>query len=1275
MREILLSDLVKHVLGPRGGPEERIKDPAFEYITGMLAPVGEGLQDVEDVVSEEGRSGIDQDDQYEAAVGEVHPAAPALDPKSIPSTMGLSFFVEAEDPRFRVCVTWARYTPGGGLWTRRPFREIFEVGGTKNYRRTLQRGGRQEDEVLFHYNTDRGTGASGKIHVSMFMENCIASAEKGGRAGRYVFQPQIRVVCGKDTEIVPGFRAPAAGCGEAEADLIYESRPFLARGHLTSVLWRAIDPEGDLGGSVDADPEAAGSPPFGWVDGYALPEKDRKDFSPPDVRTEYVPTCSIPAPALDWDGLEIPPAPSAGELADAYDPELLRGALLPLADEYGAWIGRIEKKVASMPERLREAGTRMINDCRNIRRRIVAGIRTLLDNDDARLAFCFANKVMDQQRLWAKGKHMRYRPFQLAFILAALESVVDPKSQDRDVCDLLWVPTGAGKTEAYLAVAAAVLAYRRLAHLDRHSGAGVSVITRYTLRLLTIQQFRRTLPVIAAAECLRVSGLGSGGPAGWRPVGCTRGDDFIWGTAPFSAGLWVGESLTPNWLHAKPGTGSRKHFYMRPGAIDMLKGEASPEEGAGDPAQVTECPACSGILAVPDGGLEAGRDHTLHFVVRSEKAIPEGPVQASGAGYGGASVRAIRCTPHHGRGYFTISVDVTGGSALMQDGVEGLWKSVSRSLRSAGVEVELCPASALRPGYFLRSYKTSRMRGPCPYDFDIVCPNPGCPMRTKWMGGSPQGKVHGDVAGAPEEDLPGDAVPEDVIEPFRDGSRCVADRVPIKAFTVDEQVYREAPSVVVATVDKFARLPFEPRAAAIFGNVSYHHHLDGYTRRQGKTAGKGDYRMIERGLARPDLIIQDELHLIDGPLGSMVGAYESAVDFLSSGGGQPVKYIASTATISNPEDHVRSILNRRLMLFPPVGINGDRFFIRERTAHQLNDEIDGRLYVGVCCPGQGPLTPMIRMWARLAQTTYNHRDAVADIDRFWTLTGYFNSVRELAGVRATYVQDIPEWIKHMADGPERELDLDSSIELSSRTGSARLPSVLDRLGRPYQDGLDSPDGLFTTSMFGTGVDIQRIGLMLVDGQPKTATSYIQSTGRAGRRGGALVVTFFRASRPRDLNHYEFFARHHLQLHRFVEPVTAYPFASGMLDRVLGPVALGMLRNMRIRNGEWDRKEGNVIAGRRDADELARIKEYLLDRSKMQPGTRKPVPAKVSKNLDRGWDRWDCMADKDAGILFRDYDGAKGSVVLGGQQNRKRGAVFMDVPRSLRELEDETGFQT
>lgn len=1227
----------------------------------MLAPAHEGNQNDWDVALEEDRSGSDLDDQYEEEIGYVHPGTTALDPKSIPSTMGLSFFVNADDPQFEVCVTWARYNKKDDLWTRMPLYKIFKVGGNQN--KLIQLEEDQQDQIRFHYNIDCAVDG---IRVSMFIENCMRSqAEWVNRANSYVFQPQIRVLCDGNTRIVPGFQAPTASTGNDEADLIYKDRPFLAKGHLTSALWQSIDPEADPEEPVDVDDRAAKSPPFRWVDGDILPEEDRVRFSPPDVRTEYVPTCHLPAPALEWEDLKLPPVPDAGTLADMYEPASLKAALCPMVDGYKKWIKEMEQQLSHLDERLHNAGKTMVCRHKDVHQRIIAGIE-LLSDDNVRLAFCFANKVIDQQRLWAKGVHMRYRPFQLAFILTTLESVVNPESPHRHVCDLLWVPTGTGKTEAYLAVAAMILAYRRLTCRDKTSGAGVSVITRYTLRLLTIQQFRRTLYMISAAEYLRVYGLGDR-PAGWRPAGCTRTGDFLWGTTPFSAGLWVGESLTPNGLTTKTWREGR-FFHKVPGAIDKLtEPDTRDGEGGKDPAQVTECPACSSILAIPEGILVAGKSHTLHWVVHTTKPIPKGPVPVASPEYG-VDDESVICTVHKSPGFFTLSVKIHGKHQVKPDDV---WRWLYSTLKSDWADVRLCPAKASRPGYFIRKYKTGRNKLN-DYDFDIVCPNPTCPLRIPWMGGSPQGKLHGRKA-AEYCEIPDsvrqpfrDSKPEDVLEPFQNGSRHVSDRVPIKAFTVDEQVYREVPSVVVATVDKFARLPFKPETAALFGNVSFHDCIEGYMR----DAKKGALSIVP-GLAKPDLIIQDELHLLEGPLGSMVGAYESAVDFLSSDSRSPVKYVASTATTNNPKDHVRSIMNRDVMLFPPRGINGDRFFIRDRMVHHLDDTGPGRLYAGVCCPGRGPLTPMIRIWARLAQTAHENRDPPENIDRFWTLAGYFNSIREMAGLRASYAESIPEWLKHISDD-QRILDSEKSIELSSRTGSTSLPTVLDALERQYGDGTNSPDALFTTSMFGTGVDVSRLGLMLVGGQPKTTTSYIQATGRVGRQDGALVVTFFKASRPRDLNHYEFFARHHMQMHRFVETSTSYPFASKMLYNVFGPVSLGMLRNMRTRSGRWGQKNADAIKDNRKAYEFGLIQKQLLNRALMQPKEKRPSREQVLDSLDSGWDKWLYEAENDDNILFVDYRYRDSTVVLEVHHNQN--SVFSNVPQSLRELEDETGFQ-
>ncbi len=251
---------------------------------------------------------------------------------------------------------------------------------------------------------------------------------------------------------------------------------------------------------------------------------------------------------------------------------------------------------------------------------------------------------------------------------------------------------------------------------------------------------------------------------------------------------------------------------------------------------------------------------------------------------------------------------------------------------------------------------------------------------------------------------------------------------------------------------------------------------------------------------------------------------------------KPIKYIASTATIKRAEEQISAIFGRALQLFPPHGLNiRDRFFISEKGTKFLEDDPPGRLYLGLCCPGRGPLTPIVRIWSRLLQTAYENRESTK-ADRFWTLTGYFNSVRELSGARALYRQDMPQQLdRAFGHRFRRALFKGNALELSSRINSTNLPSILDILNRRYPEE-DAVDTLFTTSMFGTGVDIPRIGLMVVNGQPKTTSAYIQASGRVGRNNGALVVVFYRATRPRDLSHYEFFGGYHRQLHKFVSPL-------------------------------------------------------------------------------------------------------------------------------------------
>ncbi len=416
-----------------------------------------------------------------------------------------------------------------------------------------------------------------------------------------------------------------------------------------------------------------------------------------------------------------------------------------------------------------------------------------------------------------------------------------------------------------------------------------------------------------------------------------------------------------------------------------------------------------------------------------------------------------------------------------------------------------------------------------------------------------------------------------------------------------------------------------------------------------------------------------------------MGIYETAIDFLcSEGRNSIVKYIGSTATIRRADDQVQAVFQRDVRLFPPHGLSSDdKFFIRDTKIHPLNDNRAGRLYLGVCAPGRGPLTPIVRIWSRLLQTAYEHReDDGVDIDPYWTLTGYFNAIRELGGVRALYRQDIPQRMDTVFGDNRRRLNEDNSTELSGRKTPMELPGIFDILNKSYPD-VNSPDALFTTSMFGTGVDISRIGLMVVHGQPKTTSSYIQSTGRVGRRRGALVVTFLRASRPRDLNHYEFFCGYHSQLHRFVEPVTVYPFSPGVIDRSIGPVGVFILRNMGMPTVNWCRNDSsaNMQNQRTHASEVLELPNIMESRAQHQPVLRRLLDMRIEEYMNQELDRWHSIAVRNGNNLkYVEYVMNRrpvAPVVLGDLQHQHANldVVYENTPQSLRDIEETTGFQT
>ena len=616
---------------------------------------------------------------------------------------------------------------------------------------------------------------------------------------------------------------------------------------------------------------------------------------------------------------------------------------------YKDWIEK--QKINSLEKIHQEQANKNLEHCKKACQRITEGVEYLKNNPDALQAFRFANLAMRVQKSWSDGSpnwdepgenDLIWRPFQLAFVLLCLPSSSERSHPERDVFDLIWFPTGGGKTEAYLLLSAYVLALRRL-RLNSQESGGVSVIMRYTLRTLTVQQFQRASAMILACEILR------------------REKYPELGQEQFSIGLWVGDSTTPN---------------KRADAFKRLR-ERSP---ISTPAQLKNCPICTNEKV------------TLNWKQDSDK-------------------EKVKC---------------------------------------------LCPAD--------------------------MCLAKKC-----------------------EGQLP--------------------------ILTVDEDIYENPPSLVIGTVDKFAQIVRNKKTGAIFG--------------------------IGTTNAPPDLIIQDELHLISGPLGSLTGLYELAIDDLCSDETGPPKIIGSTATIKQALEQVRALYNRQSFQFPPAALeDGDSGFAN------IDDNKDGRLYVGLSTVGRSPKFVLQAIAASLLQSGISEKLAPKNSDFYTTLISYYNSLKELGGALVVMQDDVPKMLQTIAKQRGEKLrNIAIPEELTSRKSSAEIPEILDRLGN-ISGSDDFVDVLLASNMLSVGVDIPRLGMMLVNGQPKSMSEYIQVTSRVGRAadGPGLVVTIYNNNKIRDRSHFETFNTWHSSLYRSVEATSVTPFASRARDKALHAPLIALVRH-------------------------------------------------------------------------------------------------------------------
>jgi len=668
---------------------------------------------------------------------------------------------------------------------------------------------------------------------------------------------------------------------------------------------------------------------------------------------------------------------SAGEGASG---EQQRGAILrsleALCEDYSSWIDDRESEAEELEGQLVEAASRHLESCRRCLDRMREGLQALADDPLCLLAFRLANRAMLMQQLHTSrplrsldsspverpqyddgaARERRWRPFQLAFILMNAAGTAEPEHRDREVVDLIWFPTGGGKTEAYLGLTAYAICLRRL---RAPHDVGTAVLMRYTLRLLTAQQFQRAASLVLALETLRRE----------------RFLDACLGAEPIGIGLWVGKSLSPN---------------KRADAVRALRGMRSDKANAVNPFQVLHCPWCRTVF---DDRRKLG------YVDR--KAAGESTV-------------------------------------------------------------------------------------------GFRCPARGC-------------------------DFADDYLPIAVI---------------------DEDIYHCPPTLLIGTVDKFAQIAWLEETGSLFG--------------------------LDRNVAPPELVIQDELHLIAGPLGSIVGLYETAMMRMCCRGEAIPKVVASTATIRRASEQCHALYGRTSFEFPPAGLKaGDSYFAYE------DDTVPGRLYAGVFPSALKSLvTAEVRTCASLLQAVRleaeSHPEGTAD--PYGTVVWYFNSLRELGHATTLCDGDIPEqlvaYCRRRGISPSLRRKIYERVELTSRRSADEIPRILAHLETPWVPTPSRPfpvDVLFATNMISVGVDVPRLGVMVVTGQPKTTAEYIQATSRVGRRFPGLVVTLYNHCRTRDRSHFERFVAYHQSIYRSVEPTSVTPFSPPARDRALRGVLVALAR--------------------------------------------------------------------------------------------------------------------
>mgnify|MGYP000680381515 CR=1 FL=1 len=947
----LLDWTKKQLMGDKLTDNILIENNPFDrYFTGILFPISEPQEELDENSNEEDTEEV----KAELKTIRYQP----------PSSLGFSFYMKGGEQSLRVFFQAYTYTYNGKenyiqSWKKESLCSddgeeiIFNNKNGATQRQEIFDGKGRIDVIWRQH--DKGQIAT--VTLTNAQQNDSPNDRKE-TAKKSLFEVVLK--CFIDHKIVfnyPSVNKALLSDEEKEIELRYKDEHVYAVGHGVAVDWQLNT----------------------QVGGYL------------EIYSDFMPTVEVPQVTVDISE-HLSKALSFDFLKNIEDDQSVLDELNSFVNKYEEWIIQQQKLSAKESDDEKDTAGRIIKQMLITKQRMKKGLNLLSEDLCAKRSFSIMNQAMLIQMRGSlcdpanlETSTYNWRPFQLAFILSVLESTINEDSDFRDVVDLIWFPTGGGKTEAYLGLMAFLFAYRRQKYSA--SSGGTIAIMRYTLRLLTTQQFMRACKVISALELIRQTNI------------TTLGKDA------FTVGLWLGSASSPNTFQQAQEKVASKQFSK---------------------LILTCCPWCQ-------------QQFTVKNYICSENS------------------------------------------------------------------------------------------------FHFSCLNTGCDFGRK----------------------PNNVLPYNVV---------------------DDALYSTPPTLLIATVDKFARLCWENRATAFFG---------------------------QNANRPPELIIQDELHLISGALGSIVGMYEVGIESILLYKGIRTKYIASTATIKNAKDQIKSLFARDMSVFPPIGLrHTDSYFAKTVPL----TEKPGRLYIGYLAFGLARVKAIEPLaGALLAAPTALFKNNELLLDAWWSHVIYHGSLKGVGSSRTnygggvlTYLNKINE-INFLTDLEEEKPGLGRSIKKNRNSkinkkypdgikGSASLESIHDQyypvrylnikslssnqsaqenaeifgnLNLPREDS-NSIDIVLATNMISVGLDVSRLALMIINGQPLTTAEYIQASSRVGRSEtpGLVFVNYYK-TQARSLSHYENFKSYHSTFYRYVEPSSLTPFTFQVRQRALHAALVIAIRHTGI----------------------------------------------------------------------------------------------------------------